>query len=41
MSEARYRDLFENASDLIATVDLDGRVTDVNAAFVSGDRVQP
>ena len=33
-SEARYRDLFENASDLIATVDLDGRVTDVNEAFL-------
>jgi two-component system cell cycle sensor histidine kinase/response regulator CckA len=33
-SEARYRDLFENASDLIATVDLEGRVTDVNAAFL-------
>ena len=33
-SEARYRDLFENASDLIATVDLEGRVTDVNQAFV-------
>jgi two-component system, cell cycle sensor histidine kinase and response regulator CckA len=35
VSEARYRDLFENASDLIATVDLDGRVTDVNGAFVA------
>ena len=34
VSEARYRDLFENASDLIATVDLDGRVTDVNEAFL-------
>jgi PAS domain S-box-containing protein len=34
LSEARYRDLFENASDLIATVDLDGRVTDVNEAFL-------
>lgn len=33
-SEARYRDLFENASDLIATVDLEGRLTAVNEAFV-------
>jgi two-component system cell cycle sensor histidine kinase/response regulator CckA len=32
-SERRYRDLFENATDLIATVDLDGRLTAVNAAF--------
>jgi len=32
-SEARYRDLFENATDLIATVDLDARFTDVNTAF--------
>src|SRR5581483_5121475 len=32
-SEARYRDLFENASDLIATVDLDSRFTAVNDAF--------
>jgi PAS domain S-box-containing protein len=34
-SEARYRDLFENATDLIATSDLDGRLTAVNQAFVS------
>ena len=33
-SEARYRDLFENANDLITTVDLDGRLTAVNEAFV-------
>jgi two-component system cell cycle sensor histidine kinase/response regulator CckA len=33
-SEARYRDLFENATDLIATTDLDGRLTDANRAFV-------
>jgi PAS domain S-box-containing protein len=33
-SEARYRELFENASDLISSVDLDGRLTDVNEAFV-------
>ena len=32
-SEARFRDLFENASDLIATVDLDERLTAVNEAF--------
>jgi two-component system cell cycle sensor histidine kinase/response regulator CckA len=32
-SEARYRELFENASDLIATVDLESRFTDVNTAF--------
>ena len=35
VSEARYRDLFENASDLIATVDLNGRMTDVNEAFIA------
>ena len=34
-SEARYRELFENASDLITTVDLDGRITAVNEAFVN------
>ncbi|MGH3132639.1 MAG: PAS domain S-box protein [Gaiellaceae bacterium] len=33
-SEARYRDLFENATDLIATVDLENRLTAVNEAFV-------
>jgi two-component system cell cycle sensor histidine kinase/response regulator CckA len=33
-SEARYRDLFENATDLIATVDLETRLTAVNEAFV-------
>ena len=33
-SEARYRELFENASDLIATVDLESRLTAVNEAFV-------
>jgi two-component system, cell cycle sensor histidine kinase and response regulator CckA len=32
-SEERYRDLFENASDLIATADLTGRLTAVNKAF--------
>ena len=32
-SERRYRDLFENASAPIATVDLDERITDVNGAF--------
>jgi len=32
-SEARYRDLIENAHDLIATVDLDHRLTSVNGAF--------
>jgi PAS domain S-box-containing protein len=32
-SEARYRDLFENAGDLIATADLSGRLTRANAAF--------
>ncbi len=34
LSEARYRDLFENANDLITAVDLDGRLTAVNEAFV-------
>jgi two-component system, cell cycle sensor histidine kinase and response regulator CckA len=33
VSETRYRDLFENANDLIATVDLDGRLTAVNRRF--------
>jgi two-component system cell cycle sensor histidine kinase/response regulator CckA len=32
-SEARYRELVENASELIATVDLDSGFTSVNAAF--------
>jgi two-component system, cell cycle sensor histidine kinase and response regulator CckA len=32
-SEERYRELVENADDLIATVDLDERITSVNAAF--------
>jgi PAS domain S-box-containing protein len=34
-SEARYRDLFENATDLIATTDLDGHITNANQAFVN------
>jgi len=34
-SEARYRELFENASDFIYTHDLDGRYTSVNQAAVS------
>jgi PAS domain S-box-containing protein len=29
-SEARYRDLFENANDVIYTLDLDGRITSIN-----------
>jgi PAS domain S-box-containing protein len=29
-SEARYRDLFENANDVIYTLDLEGRLTSVN-----------
>jgi two-component system cell cycle sensor histidine kinase/response regulator CckA len=33
-SEARYRDLFENATDLIAVADLESRLTAVNEAFV-------
>jgi two-component system, cell cycle sensor histidine kinase and response regulator CckA len=32
-SEARYRGLFDNASDLIAVVDLESRLVDVNLAF--------
>ncbi len=32
-SEERYRDLFENAWEPIATVDLDDTITEVNAAF--------
>jgi len=34
MSEERYRDLFENAQDLIVTVDLEGRFTSVNNAVL-------
>jgi two-component system, cell cycle sensor histidine kinase and response regulator CckA len=34
-SEVRYRELFENATDLIATTDLDGRITDANHAFIA------
>jgi diguanylate cyclase (GGDEF)-like protein/PAS domain S-box-containing protein len=33
--EKRYRDLFENANEPIATVDLDWNLTDVNAAFAT------
>jgi diguanylate cyclase (GGDEF)-like protein/PAS domain S-box-containing protein len=32
-SEARYRDLFENANEPIATVTMDERITEVNGAF--------
>jgi two-component system, cell cycle sensor histidine kinase and response regulator CckA len=32
-SESRYRDLFENASDMIATVDLDRNITAANSAL--------
>jgi PAS domain-containing protein len=32
-SAARYEELVENASDLIATVDLESRLTSVNRAF--------
>jgi PAS domain S-box-containing protein len=32
-SEERFRDLFENASEPIATVDLEGNLTEVNSAF--------
>ena len=32
-SEERYHDLFENASEPIATVDLEGNLTEVNAEF--------
>jgi PAS domain S-box-containing protein len=31
-SEARYRDLFENASDIVYVIDLNGRFTSINAA---------
>ena len=31
-SEARYRDLFEHAADMIITVDYDGAITDANSA---------
>lgn len=31
-SEQRYRTLFENASDIVATLDLDFRITSINAA---------
>jgi PAS domain S-box-containing protein len=35
-SEARYRDLFENANDIIYTLDLDGNLTSINKI---GERV--
>ncbi|MBM3791374.1 MAG: PAS domain S-box protein, partial [Acidobacteria bacterium] len=31
-TEARYRELFENASDMVYTLDLDGRITSLNKA---------
>ena len=31
-SEARYRELFENANDIVFTVDLEGRFTSINGA---------
>jgi PAS domain S-box-containing protein len=31
-SEVRYRDLFENASDIVYTIDLNGRFTSINEA---------
>jgi len=34
-SESRYRDLFENASDMIATVDLDWNITGANSALAA------
>ena len=34
-SEARYRELFQNATDLIATTDLDGHITNANSAFTT------
>ena len=34
-SEERYRDLFENASEPVATVDLQGNLTEVNSAFAA------
>jgi PAS domain S-box-containing protein len=34
VSEERYRDLFENAQDLIVTLDLDGRFTSANNAVL-------
>jgi PAS domain S-box-containing protein len=33
-SEERYRDLFENASDMIQSVDMKGNIIYVNAAFI-------
>lgn len=36
LSEERYRELFENANDMIYTHDLDGRLTSMN---ISGERV--
>ena len=35
-SERRYRELFENANDLVFTLDLDGRITAINRA---GERI--
>jgi PAS domain S-box-containing protein len=35
-SEARYRELFENANDVVYTLDLDGTITSVNRA---GERI--
>jgi PAS domain-containing protein len=32
LNESRYRDLFENASDMIVSVDLEGNLTEANHA---------
>jgi len=36
LSEERYRELFENAHDLVYTHDLDGRITSIN---IAGERI--
>ena len=40
-SEARYRELFEQANDLIAVTDLDQRLTSVNRAFAEALGYEP
>ena len=40
LSEERYRELFENASDIVYTTDLDGRMTSMNRVGSSSSGIR-